>query len=115
MIVLSLALALAAAEVRIEVRPERPYVEDAGWARHLSFDFVLENTGERALRLDEIQASVLDGSGALASGRSWAPAARAPASARCRLAICPPGARSWCSTRSTPGSRRCRSSAWFKS
>lgn len=67
MIVLSLALAVAAADVRVEVRPERPHIEDAGWARHLNFDFVLQNPGERALRLDEVQVSALDDKGALAA------------------------------------------------
>jgi hypothetical protein len=68
MILLALALAVpGGGDVKVEVRPERPYIEESTSGRALNFDFVVENTTERPLRLDEIQVSAFDGRGALAS------------------------------------------------
>jgi hypothetical protein len=68
MILLALALAVPGGrDVIVEVRPERPYIEESAFGRSLNFDLVVENTTERPLRLDEIQVSAFDGRGALTS------------------------------------------------
>jgi hypothetical protein len=68
MILPALTLSVAVSgEVKVEVRPPRPYIEERASWRSLNFDFVIENTTERPLRLDEISVSAFDGRGALAS------------------------------------------------
>jgi len=56
---------LAAAGVRVETTPARPYVEALPWVRRLNFDFVVRNDTDRPFRLDRIEVSVLDGESAL--------------------------------------------------
>jgi hypothetical protein len=70
MILLALTLSVTVpGEVKVEVRPPRPYIEERASWRALNFDLVIENTTGRSLRLDEIQVSAFDGRGALASRR----------------------------------------------
>lgn len=74
-----LALSVAVSGLRIEVRPDRPFVEDLGWARRLSFDFAVHNDTAGALRLDEIEVSSFDGRGALASRKALRSGGSSPA------------------------------------
>ena len=68
MLLLALALAVPlGGDVKVEVRPERPYVEESTSGRSLNFDLIVENATDRPLRLDEIQVSAFDGRGALTS------------------------------------------------
>jgi Peptidase family M23 len=68
MILLALTLAVPVGPgVTVEVRPDRPYIEESTSGRSLNFDFVVTNTTGRPLRLDEIQVSAFDGRGALTS------------------------------------------------
>lgn len=68
MTLLALTLALGASgDVKIEVRPPTPYIEEKASWRALNFDFVVQNTTERPLRLEEITVSAFDGRGGLAS------------------------------------------------
>lgn len=79
MVALAFALTLAVGGLRVEVRPERPFVEDLGWARRLNFDLVIHNDGANPLRLDEVQVSSYDGGNVLASRRALRAGGSSPA------------------------------------
>ncbi len=63
------ASATAAEPVRLEVRPEIPYVEDTGTAQALAFDLVVHNDTGAALRLDAIEVKAFDAGGAFVAFR----------------------------------------------
>lgn len=46
--------------VRITINPQQPYIERIKSEQSLSFDFLLENTGEDTLRISKIRLSVFD-------------------------------------------------------
>lgn len=46
--------------VRITINPQQPYIERIKSEQSLSFDFLLENTGEEPLRISNIRLSVFD-------------------------------------------------------
>ena len=58
-LVCSLALAQSA-PVKIRIAPEQPLIERRGPEQHLNFDFLLENTGTKALRIVRIELSIYD-------------------------------------------------------
>jgi Peptidase family M23 len=60
-----LAAADPAAAVTVTVKPEHPIIETRGSMRYLNCDFLLQNRGGQALRLEEVQVSVLDRGGRL--------------------------------------------------
>lgn len=76
---LALALTLAVGGLRIEVRPDRPLVEDLGWTRRLNFDFEIHNETANTLRLDEVEVSSFDGGGALALRKALRSGGSSPA------------------------------------
>lgn len=63
------ALLAAAVPVRLEVRPEIAYVEDAGTHHGLAFDIVVHNDTDDALRLDAIEVKAFDAGGAFVAFR----------------------------------------------
>lgn len=79
MVSLAVALTLAVGGLRIEVRPDRPFAEDLGWARRLSFDFAIHNETASAVQLDEVQVSTFDGRGALTSRKALRSGGSSPA------------------------------------
>jgi len=58
-----------AAGVTVTVKPEHPIIETRGPMRYVNCDFLLQNRGGEALRLEEIQVSVLDRGGRLVQRR----------------------------------------------
>ena len=66
-------LALAAAAVSVTVAPARPYLEPVGPMVHLNCDFLVRNQGTEALRLDEVEVSIYDTTGAFITRRFVSP------------------------------------------
>jgi Peptidase family M23 len=62
---LSLLSAASDAGVTVTVKPEHPMIERRGSTRYLNCDFLLQKRGGHALRLEEVQVSVLDRDGRL--------------------------------------------------
>jgi len=79
MVCLALALALAVGGPRIEVRPDRPFIEDLGWSQRLDFDFEIHNETASGMRLDEVEVSAFDPSGALTARRALRSGGSSPA------------------------------------
>lgn len=71
MILMMLAGAAAVGPVRIEARPARPFAEITGSGIDIDGDFIVSNTGDSELGIDEISVEVRDPQGRLVQRKEW--------------------------------------------